>query len=69
MINDIISMCANEMSKEKNKKTINEKIITPVMDLILMKIKWYIIGVCIFLGITLSLILCILFLIIFSGKS
>jgi hypothetical protein len=60
MVDEIIDLALTELNKEKNK----EKILKPIVSVIMDKINPYILGTSIFFVTLILLILCILYLII-----
>lgn len=66
MIVDLIDLCIKEVNKPQNKKKINSDVIDPIVSLVIEKIKPFAIGAVLFLCITISLMLCILFILIFK---
>ncbi len=66
MIADLIDLCIKEVNKPQNKKKINSDVIDPIVSLVIEKIKPFAIGAVLFLCITISLMLCILFILIFK---
>lgn len=69
IINEAMEICICEFKKEKNRKKIEDDILSPLIDFILDKIKPYILGTSIFLITIILLIICILYIILVSGKS
>ena len=66
MLTDFLDLCIKEVNKPDNKKKINEEVIEPLVSVVLEQIRPFAIGAIIFLFITISLMLCILFIIIFK---
>ena len=66
MISNLIDSCIRECKKEKNRKRIDEEVISPIIEMVLVKLKPFLIGACIFLALVIPLMLCILFLVIFK---
>ena len=60
LISDSINLCIIEFKKDKNRKKIEDEILSPVIEFILEKIKPYILGMSIFLVTIILLIICIL---------
>ena len=66
MIIDFIDLCIKEVNKPKNKKKINNEIIDPLVSLVIDKIKPFAMWAFLFLCLVISLMLCILFIVIFK---
>lgn len=67
MIADLIDLCIKEVNKPKNQKKINKDIIEPVVSLVLEKIKPFAFWALLFVCLTISMMLCILFILIFKN--
>lgn len=65
LLNDAIKICLKELDKKDTKECIQNSILTPIVDYILIQLKPYILGTCMFLVSIVLLIVCILYLIIF----
>jgi hypothetical protein len=66
MISDMVNLCLKEINKPQNKEKINDSIVEPLVCYILKRIKPFLIGSILFLFLTLSIMLCILFIVIFK---
>lgn len=64
LISEILEICVDEMKKDKNRRTVEEELVSPLIYYILEKIKPYVIGLSIFLITIILLIICILYLIL-----
>lgn len=66
MLQSVLSYCSKELSKKDNKELIREKIIKPCIEIIIYELKDWILLFGIVFTIVISMLLCILFLLIFS---
>jgi len=66
LLKEVIDLAIIELKKAKNKKKLEEELLSPVIEYILEKIKPYILFTCIFLITIILLILSILYVVIYS---
>lgn len=66
MVGDIIDLCTKEIKKPNVQQKINDDIIEPLVSVVLDKIKPFVFWSIIFLFLTLSIMICILFIVIFK---
>lgn len=66
MLQDIIDLCLNELNKKENKEKMENKIMEPLISHILTKLRPFFIGAMVFLVLTISIMICILFIVIFK---
>jgi hypothetical protein len=66
LINQFIDKCIIECENKHNKKRIQEKILSPMIEFIINEIKPYILGMSLFLVTIVILIISILLLIVFK---
>lgn len=66
LITELLDKVILECEKHENKERIQEKVLSPMIDFIIEKIKPYILGMSIFLVILVILIISILLLIVFK---
>jgi hypothetical protein len=67
LIAEIVSMCVSTVKKER--ESIEEEVLAPMVDYVIMQIKPYILGTCIFFAAITVLIISIIFLIIFKPSN
>ena len=66
LINELLDKVIIECEKDNNKERIQQKVLSPMIEFIIEKIKPYIFGMSIFLVILVILIISILLLIVFK---
>jgi hypothetical protein len=66
LIKELLDKVILECEKNENKERIQEKVLSPMIDFIIEKIKPYIFGMSIFLVVLVILIISILLLIVFK---
>lgn len=66
LIKELLDKVIIECEKQDNKERIQEKVLSPMIDFIIEKIKPYIFGMSIFLVVLVILIISILLLIVFK---
>ena len=66
LINELLDKVIIECEKDNNKERIQQKVLSPMIEFIIEKIKPYIFGMSLFLVILVILIISILLLIVFK---
>jgi hypothetical protein len=67
LIAEVVSMCVSTVKKER--ESIEEEVLAPMVDYVITQIKPYILGTCIFFAAITVLIISIIFLIIFKPSN
>lgn len=66
MLQDLIELCSKELNKQNNKELLEKNIIEPMISHILTKLRPFFIGALVFLVLVISIMICILFIVIFK---
>lgn len=66
MLQDLIELCSKELNKKNNKELLERDLIDPMISLILTKLRPFFIGALVFLVLVISIMICILFIVIFK---
>jgi hypothetical protein len=64
IINEFIDVCVFEFKKKKNRKRIENEIVSPIIEFILAKLKPYILITSVFLTTIMLLMICLIYLIV-----
>lgn len=68
MLDELVDLLVYEFKKDKNREKIEENVVAPLLEYILNKLKPYVLGTSLFFITIILLIICILYLIIASGR-
>jgi len=69
MLQSVLAYCSKELSKKDNKELLRDKIVKPCIEIIMHELQDWILLFGVVFTLVISILLCILFLLIFSKNS
>jgi uncharacterized protein involved in cysteine biosynthesis len=69
MLQSVLTYCSKELSKKDNKELLRDKVVKPCIEIIMHELKDWILLFGIVFTLVISILLCILFLLIFSKNT